>query len=150
MSSAATYRMDGSADALNQVTEKIINAAIKGHRALGPGLLESAYRQCLAYELQKARCRVDVEQELSLAYDGLRVNRAYRIDLLVEGSVIVEVKAIDRFEAVHTAQMLTYLRLSKCRVGLILNFNNETLVSGLKRVVNDFPEERTSSAVVST
>jgi GxxExxY protein len=141
--------MAENADTLNQLTEKIIHGAIKVHRALGPGLLESAYRECLAYELQRARCRVDVERALSLEDEGLRVNGAYRVDLLVEGRVVVEVKSIERFEAVHTAQMLTCLRLTRCRVGLILNFNRETLVSGVKRVVNDVPQEETENVAPS-
>ena len=141
--------MEITAEKLNQLTERIIHAAIKVHRVLGPGLLESAYRECLAYELRQAGCHVDTERELPLTYEDPRVRRAYRIDLLVEETVVIEVKSIERFEAVHEAQMRTYLRLSGCHAGLILNFNKETLVAGLKRMVLNFPEEERSAQVTT-
>jgi GxxExxY protein len=121
------------------ITEAIIAAAIAVHRELGPGLLESAYETCLAFELADRGLSFEQQQALPLIYRGQKVGSGYRVDLLVERKVIVEVKSIERFEAVHVAQTLSYLRLSGCRVGLLLNFNVKWLADhGIKRLVHGF------------
>jgi GxxExxY protein len=126
---------------LNDTTEKIIAAAIAVHHELGPGLLESAYEACLAYELLDRGFAIERQKSLPIVYRGRTVDCGYRIDLLVNEAVIVEVKSIERFERVHAAQLLSYLRLSGCTVGLLINFNVKWLVdNGIKRVVNGFSE----------
>jgi GxxExxY protein len=127
---------------LNRLTEQIIGAAIAVHRALGPGLLESAYASCLSFELSSAGLVVEQQKPLPLVYRGVRMACAYRMDLVVENQVVVEVKSVERLDRVHEAQMLSYLRLSGCHVGLLLNFNVRWLTAtGIKRLVHDFPEE---------
>ena len=119
------------------LTRTIIGAAIEVHRALGPGLLESAYRGCLKLELKEQGLAVAQERPLPVIYHGQAVGVGYRLDLVVNDRVIVEVKAVERLEPVHTAQLLCYLRLSDLPVGLLLNFNVKWLVDqGLRRVVN--------------
>jgi len=126
---------------LNALTEKIIGAAITVHRELWPGMLEHAYKTCLVHELMNRGLFVEKEKLLPLSYNGQTMDCGYRIDILVEKLVVVEVKSIDRFDRVHHAQVLSYLRLSGCKVGLLLNFNVKWLVeNGIKRVVNDFPD----------
>lgn len=126
---------------LNGLTEQIISAAISVHHELGPGMLESAYEACLASELLDRGLLLERQKALPLVHRGRVLDCGYRIDLLVEGAVIVEVKSIERFERVHSAQLLSYLRLSGCKVGLLINFNVKWLVEdGIKRVVNGFPE----------
>jgi GxxExxY protein len=126
---------------LNSLTHKIISAAIAVHHELGPGRLESAYEACLAFELLDRGLAIERQKALPLIYRGQTLDCGYRIDLLVDQLAIVEVKSIERFERVHAAQLLSYLRLSGCKVGLIINFNVKWLVEdGLKRVVNGFPE----------
>jgi GxxExxY protein len=127
-------------ESLNRLTSSIIEAAIRIHRTLGPGLLESAYLQCLRFELTSAGLNVEAEKALSLLYRGVTIDCAYRADLVVEGVVIVEVKALDSLAPIHSRQLYTYLRVADCRVGLILNFGAMTLRDGIKRVVNGFPE----------
>ena len=125
---------------LNSITEKVIGAAIAVHRELGPGLLESAYEPCLAYELKDHGLALERQKALPLTYRNLRLDCGYRVDLLVENAVIVEVKSVERFHPVHGAQLRSYLRLSGCKVGLLLNFNVKWFTAdGIKRVVNDFP-----------
>jgi GxxExxY protein len=127
---------------LNTLTQAIIGAALEVHRELGPGLLEQAYEACLAFELLSKRFRIERQKLLPLAYKGHPLDvGGYRLDLLVEGLVIVEVKAVEKLEPVHSAQLLSYLRFASCRVGLLFNFNVKWLIEdGLKRVVNGFPE----------
>src|SRR5262249_32319361 len=126
---------------LDRITERVIGAAITVHRELGPGLLESTYHSCLAFELAEARLHFEREKPLPVIYRGRSLDCGYRIDFLVEDVVIVELKAVDRLEPVHTAQVLTYLRLSTRRVGLLINFNVKWLLDGgLKRLVNGFPD----------
>ncbi len=128
-------------DRLNALTETIIAAALDVHNELGPGMLESSYDACLAFELLRRGLSIERQKALPLTYRGQRLDCGYRLDLLVEQAVVVEVKAIERLERVHGAQLLSYLRLSGCKVGLLLNFNVRWLVKeGLKRVVNGFPE----------
>jgi len=128
-------------DQLNALTRGIIGAAIAVHHELGPGLLESPYEACLAFELMDRGFLVERQKSLPLTYRGQIIDCGYRIDLLVERMVIVEVKAVERVDRVHNAQVLSYLRLSGCKVGLLINFNVKWLVEdGIKRIVNGFPE----------
>jgi len=120
----------------SQVTEVIIGCAIKVHRGVGPGLLESAYEACLFHELSKTDLKIEKQKPLPLMYDDVKLDCGYRLDLLVEGKVIVEIKAVKALEEIHTAQLLTYLKLSGCRLGLLINFNVLLLKDGIKRIVN--------------
>ena len=120
---------------INAITEQIIGGAIDVHRALGPGLLESAYQKCLEYELKERGLTVEGQVPLALTYRTLRLEYAYRLDLVVERSIVVEVKAIDQVLPVHEAQLLSYLRLSGHPVGLLINFHAATLKSGIRRFV---------------
>jgi len=128
-----------TAERLNRITEIIIGAAIRVHRTLGPGLLESVYLACLAFELAEEGVGVETQRPIPVEYRGGRLECGFRADLIVEGAVIVEVKSLERLAPVHQAQMITYLRLSGCLVGLILNFNSRVMKDGIKRVVNNFP-----------
>lgn len=120
---------------LNRITETIIGAAMAVHRELGHGLLESAYEACLVYELAEHRTAVEQQKALPVKYRGVKLDCGYRIDLLVEGKVIVELKAVERLEPIHEAQLLSYLKLSGCKVGLLINFNVKVLKSGIRRLV---------------
>lgn len=120
---------------INAITEAIIGAAMKVHSALGPGLLESAYEACLAHELRKAGFDMRSQVELPVIYDGVRVDLGYRIDLLVNDTVIVELKCVDKIAPIHEAQILSYLKLSRKRVGLIINFHVRHLKDGIKRFI---------------
>ena len=127
---------------LNDITDEIIGAAVQVHRVLGPGLLESAYEACATFELVDRGLSVERQKALPLVYRGRRLDCGYRIDLLVEGLVVVEIKAVERLERVHRAQVLSYLRLSGCKVGLLINFNVKLIAKeGLARIVNGFPED---------
>lgn len=130
-----------TADVLNQITSTIIEAAIDIHRTLGPGLLESAYLTCLTRDLADARVRIELQKAVPLIYKSVRVECAYRADLVVEESVLVEVKAIEALAPIHSQQLYTYLRLGSYPVGLLLNFNAPTMKAGIKRMVNGFPEK---------
>ena len=125
---------------LDDITDKIIGAAIKVHRALGPGLLESAYEVCLAFELSDSRLKVEQQKPLPVIYRDVKLDAGYRLDVIVEDSVIVEVKAVAQMAPIHQAQLLSYLKLSGCQVGLLINFNVKILKQGIKRVVNNYPE----------
>jgi GxxExxY protein len=122
----------------NELTERIIGAAIEVYRHLGPGLLESAYEECLCHELCLNGIHFERQVPLMVSYKGLRLDCAYRLDLLVEDLVIVELKAIDALAAIHQAQLLTYLKAAGKQVGLLMNFNVAILKDGLKRVVNHY------------
>ncbi len=119
----------------NEVTEAIIGAAIEVHRALGPGLLESAYEECLCRELSLRGIDFERQRELPIEYKGLRLDCGYRIDLLVAGMVIVELKAVETLLPIHEAQLLTYMRLGGWKVGLLINFNVPVLKQGIRRRV---------------
>jgi GxxExxY protein len=119
----------------NQITSKILECAFAVHTALGPGLLESAYQECLYYELQQKDLRVSKEQALPLVYKEVKLNAGYRIDLWVENAVVVEIKALEHITDVHIAQTLTYMKLSKSKIGLLLNFNVKSLKDGIKRLI---------------
>ena len=117
------------------LTEKVIGAAIEVHRVLGPGLLESAYQECLCHELRLSGLSFKREAPLPVLYKGIRLDCGYRLDLVVEGQVIVEVKSVERLLPIHEAQLLTYLRLAQIHTGLLLNFNVPALRQGIKRMV---------------
>jgi GxxExxY protein len=121
---------------INKITEKIIGAAIKVHKELGPGLLESAYEACLVYELSQLGLAVERQKSLPVTYRSVKIDCGYRIDLLVEDQVVVELKAVERLERIHEAQLLSYLKLSDHSVGLLINFNVEVLKNGIKRLAN--------------
>ncbi len=124
----------------SELTERIIGAAIEVHRHLGPGLLESAYQECLCHELQLNGLRFQRQVALPVKYKSLRLDCAYRLDLLVEDTVIVEIKAIEALAQIHQAQLLTYLKAAGKQVGLLMNFNVAVLKDGLKRVINNLDE----------
>jgi GxxExxY protein len=130
------YDYPTSVAELNSITEGIIGAAIQVHRTLGPGLLESAYEACLSYELHKRGLVVESQIVLPIFYDGNIIDAGYRIDMLVERQVIVELKAIERLIPVHEAQIISYLKLSGKKIGLLINFNVLTLKDGIKRLVS--------------
>jgi GxxExxY protein len=129
---SATWRQ------INQISERVIGGAIEVHRRLGPGLLESAYEACLLWELQQRQLNVATQVPLPIVYGDVRLNVGYRLDVVVEDTLIVEIKAVDVVLPVHKAQLLSYLRLSGKTVGLLLNFNVTRLKDGLTRVVNQF------------
>ena len=122
---------------VNDITERIIGAAIEVHRGLGPGLLESAYEACLAHELVERDLRIERQKALPLSYKGVNIDCSYRIDLLVEDMVIVELKSVARIDPIHEAQIISYLKLSGYRVGLLINFNVKQLTNGIRRLVNE-------------
>jgi len=117
------------------LTQRVLGAAIEVHRALGPGLLESAYEECLCHELQLRRLTFDRQVDLPIAYKGIRLDCGYRLDIAVQNSVILELKSVEKLLPVHEAQLLTYLRLSDIRVGLLVNFNVPVLKDGIVRRV---------------
>lgn len=119
----------------SDLTKKIIASAIEVHRHLGPGLLESAYEECLCHELYLRKVPFERQKALSIDYKGIKLNCGYRMDLVVDGRVVIELKCVDRILPIHEAQMLTYLKLSHIRVGLIINFYTEVLKNGIKRLV---------------
>ena len=121
---------------LNRISGAIIDSAMKVHTALGAGLLESVYEACLAHELRKRGLRVETQVALPVFYEGVKIDAGYRIDLLVESSVIVELKAVEQIAPIHQAQLLTYLKLSGKKLGLLINFNTVHLKNGIKRLIN--------------
>lgn len=121
---------------LNTISGQVVDAAMKVHTALGPGLLENAYEACHKHELQKRGLRVEPQVALPVIYDGVQVDLGYRLDLLVENEVIVELKAVEKLTPVHEAQLLSYLKLSGKKLGLLINFNVLHLKDGIKRLVN--------------
>ncbi len=120
----------------NQISSKIIGASLKVHKALGPGLLENAYEECLVYELSKSGLKIEKQKSLPLVYEEIKLQSGYRVDILVENKVIIEVKSVETLNDVHLAQVLTYLKLSKCKLGLLINFNVSLIKNGIRRVVN--------------
>jgi GxxExxY protein len=122
---------------LNEISAQVVDAAMKVHSTLGPGLLENAYLACLKYELGKRGLQVREQVGLPVVYDGVRMDLGYRLDMLVEEQVIVELKAVDRLTQVHEAQLLSYLRLSGRKLGLLINFNVAHLKDGIKRMANN-------------
>ena len=120
----------------NEISRLIIGGAMKVHSRLGPGLLESAYEACLAHELSKASLRFERQKPLPLIYDEVKLDVGYRLDLLVEGKVVVDPRAVEALHPLFAAQMLTYLKLTGCKLGLVINFNVVHLRDGIERVVN--------------
>jgi GxxExxY protein len=120
---------------INQITQEILDSAFKVHTSLGPGLLESAYKACLAYELRKKGLKVEEEKPIPVIYEEVKLDCGYRMDLLVEEAVVVELKTVDAFTDVHFAQILTYLRFAEKKAGLLINFNVKSLKNGIKRFV---------------
>jgi len=118
-----------------EITEKIIKYAMDVHSALGPGLLENSYKECLFYKLSNAGLFVEKEKPMPLVFEGIKLDCGYRIDLLVENNIVVELKSVKKIEDIHLAQILTYMKLGKFKVGLILNFNVTSLKNGIKRVI---------------
>ena len=127
---------------LNKVAEKIIGVAMDVHRALGPGLLESAYEACMAFDLSQKGLMVEQQKPIPIMYRDVKLECGYRLDLVIEKSVIVELKAVEKIMPIHKAQLLSYLKLSGCKIGLLINFNTEILKDGIKRVVNKFPDSQ--------
>ncbi len=121
----------------NELSSKIIGAAIEVHKQLGPGLLESTYETCLAFELKQMGLSVKQQQVLPVVYKEVKLDAGYRIDLIVENKVIVEIKSVDALADIHTAQLLTYLKLKELKLGLLINFNTVRVIDGLKRIVNN-------------
>jgi GxxExxY protein len=119
----------------NIITQQILNCAFKVHSSLGPGLLESSYKECLFYSLNKMGVYSQKEKPLPLIYEDIKMEIGYRVDLLVEHKIIVEIKAVEHFTDVHIAQVLTYLKLSGCKIGLLINFNTAHLKDGIKRLI---------------
>jgi len=126
--------MDYTAE--NELSNIILGCAIEVHKQLGPGLLESAYQECLQYELLKAGLEVVKEKPMPIIYKDVKLDHGYRIDLLVNNKVVIEIKTVEQFTDVHTAQVLTYLKLGNYKLGLLLNFYVTTMKNGIKRVVN--------------
>ena len=127
---------------IEEVGRQVIGAAIEVHRELGPGLLESSYERCLVHELTLRGISAERQKPQPICYKGLELEEGYRLDVLVEGQVVLELKVVDTFTNLHTAQLLTYLKLSGCRLGYLINFNVPVLKDGIKRIVNQMPEGR--------
>jgi GxxExxY protein len=128
----------------NEITERVIGACIEIHRQLGPGLLESAYEECLCHELSMAGLVFERQKPLPVSYKGVKLDCGYRLDLIVAGKVLVELKTVEEILPIHEAQLLTYLKLSGANLGLIINFNVPVLKQGVKRIVNNFSESSAS------
>jgi len=141
-----------TADSLNRLTSQAIATAIDIHRVFGGGLLESAYLACLAHQLRADGLLIETQKPLALTYKGMRINCAYRADLVVEEAVLIEVKAVETLGAVHLRQLRTYLELADCRVGLLLNFGAPTMRAGIRRIVHRFPDDprRVSAAPLTS
>ncbi|MGB7201614.1 MAG: GxxExxY protein [Pyrinomonadaceae bacterium] len=130
--------VEKSRDELNRISGKIIEYAIAVHKELGPGMLEGAYEVCLVHELVRNGFHVQRQLVLPIVYQNIKLDAGYRIDLLIENTVIVELKVVDKLHPVHEAQLLSYLRMSDLRLGLLINFNVKLLKDGIRRVVNKF------------
>lgn len=122
----------------NEITEIIIGCAIKVHKAIGPGLLESAYEECMDYELRRTLLNIERQKPLPLIYEDVKLNCGYRLDFMADKKVILEIKSVEALNDIHLAQTITYLRLADCKVGLLINFNVVKLTNGIKRVVNNY------------
>lgn len=121
----------------NELSRIVFDCALKVHQSLGPGLLESAYEKCLFYELKKIGLRVEKQKPLPLIYEEVKLDVGYRIDIIVENKLIIEIKSVEALNDVHFAQLLTYLKLTNCKLGLLINFNVSLIKNGVKRVVNN-------------
>lgn len=121
----------------NQISKIIFDSALKVHKVLGPGLLESAYEECLFFELKKTGLLIEKQKPLPLIYEDVKMEIGYRVDIIIENKVIIELKAVEALNDIHLAQILTYLKLSNCKLGMLINFNVSLLKNGIKRVVNN-------------
>lgn len=133
-------RRDAEAQSLDKLSEQVIGACIAVHRALGPGLLESAYEECLCHELSLRSIAFERQVPLPVSYKGVKLECGYRLDLVIEGKLIVELKAVEALLPIHEAQILTHLKLTGKTVGLLINFNVAVLKAGLKRIVHHYPD----------
>jgi GxxExxY protein len=140
MQNGTINRRDAETQSFNELTERVIGACIEIHRALGPGLLESAYEECLCHELSIAGISFERQKPLPVHYKNVKLDCGYRLDLVVEQKVIVELKAVENLMPIHEAQLLTYLKLSSLTLGLLINFNVAMLKHGIKRIVNNFQD----------
>ena len=129
---------------IDDITGEIVDAAYKVHTGLGPGLLESVYEAVLAHELERRGLRVERQKPISFEYDGMQFEEGFRVDLLVEGAVVVELKSVEKWSVVHPKQVLTYLRLLHLPVGLLINFGASTLKEGIQRIVNNYQPSASS------
>ena len=120
----------------DQISKIVFECALKVHKVLGPGLLESAYEECLFYELKKTNLKVEKQKPLPLIYEEVKLEVGYRIDIIIEDKFIIEIKSVESLNEVHLAQLLTYLKLSDCKLGLLINFNVKLLKNGVRRVIN--------------
>jgi GxxExxY protein len=120
----------------NEIAKLVFESALKVHRVLGPGLLESAYEECLFYELKKSNLKIEKQKALPLIYEDVKLDVGYRIDIMIENKFIIEIKSVENLNDIHLAQLLTYLKLSDCKLGLLINFNVKLLKDGVKRVIN--------------
>jgi len=127
-------------ESLDEISRRVIGAAIEVHRHLGPGLLESAYESCLVFELKRLGLKLEEQKPLPVIYKDVKLDCGYRLDLVVEDKIIIEIKAVEKLLPIHEAQLLSYLRLANKRVGLLMNFHVAVLKNGLKRIVNEFPD----------
>jgi GxxExxY protein len=121
----------------NELSKVVFDCALKVHQSLGPGLLESAYEECLFYELKKIGLDVQKQKALPLVYEEVKLDVGYRIDIIVENKLIIEVKSVEALNDVHFAQLLTYLKLTNCKLGLLINFNVSLIKNGIRRIVNN-------------
>jgi GxxExxY protein len=124
----------------NEVAKEVVDAALKVHKALGPGLLESAYEKALAHEMRKRKFSVEVQKEVDVTYDGEDLGCGFRADLIINGLVLVELKSVEEIARIHKKQTLTYLRLTGIRLGLLINFNEVLIKNGITRIVNSLPD----------
>ncbi|MEN8192974.1 MAG: GxxExxY protein [Bacteroidota bacterium] len=120
----------------NEISKIVFDCALKVHKALGPGLLESAYEECLFYELKKTTLKVEKQKPLPLIYGEVKLEIGYRIDIIIENKFIIEIKSVEALNDIHLAQVLTYLKLSNCKLGMLINFNVVLIKNGIKRVIN--------------
>jgi GxxExxY protein len=121
----------------NELSKIVVNSAYKVHKSLGPGLLESAYEECLFYELTKTGLKIEKQKPLPLIYEEVKLDIGYRVDLIIESKLIIEIKSVEALNDVHFAQLLTYLKLTDCKLGLLINFNVSLIKNGIKRIVNN-------------
>ncbi|WP_136667405.1 GxxExxY protein [Flavobacterium sp. H122] len=121
----------------NELSKIAFDCALKVHQKLGPGLLESAYEECLFYELKKTRLKVEKQKPLPLIYEEVKMDVGYRVDLIIENKLILEIKSVEALNDIHFAQLLTYLKLTDCKLGMLMNFNVTLIKNGIKRVVNN-------------
>lgn len=120
----------------NEISKVVFDCSLKVHKALGPGLLESAYEECLFYELKKTGLKIEKQKPLPLIYEDVKLEAGYRVDIIIEDKFIIEIKAVEALNDVHLAQLLTYLKLADCKLGMLINFNVTLIKNGIKRVIN--------------